>query len=160
MNDITNPKFFTAGDALFTVSSPKGDHYTFKITTNKDESTGQNKPTFVGLLTGPDNTASYTYMGILSHQSNLFNSNNPKNVWVPIDTNHSLCLTAKSRYTAETTPVKVVTWIIKRLNAGKALPEGYSVQHAGKCCCCGRTLTTPESITDGIGPICKEKHGW
>lgn len=28
----------------------------------------------------------------------------------------------------------------------------------GSCCCCGRLLTDPESIADGIGPVCKGKY--
>lgn len=28
----------------------------------------------------------------------------------------------------------------------------------GSCCCCGRLLTDPNSIADGIGPVCKDKH--
>ena len=30
----------------------------------------------------------------------------------------------------------------------------------GSCSCCGRTLTDPVSIANGIGPICQEKFGW
>lgn len=30
----------------------------------------------------------------------------------------------------------------------------------GACGVCGRTLTNPESITAGIGPICAGKQGW
>ncbi len=29
----------------------------------------------------------------------------------------------------------------------------------GRCCCCGRELTDPKSIEDGIGPICATKWG-
>ena len=32
-------------------------------------------------------------------------------------------------------------------------------KQTGKCCCCGRELTDPKSIEDGIGPICAEKWG-
>lgn len=28
----------------------------------------------------------------------------------------------------------------------------------GSCCCCGRLLTDPQSIADGIGPVCKGKY--
>jgi hypothetical protein len=30
---------------------------------------------------------------------------------------------------------------------------------SGNCYVCGRTLTVPESITDGIGPECKKRRG-
>ena len=33
-------------------------------------------------------------------------------------------------------------------------------QQIGSCGHCGRTLTNPESIERGIGPICAERMGW
>lgn len=30
----------------------------------------------------------------------------------------------------------------------------------GECSCCGRTLTDPESVRRGIGPICEGRFGW
>lgn len=30
----------------------------------------------------------------------------------------------------------------------------------GKCGVCGRTLTHPDSIASGIGPVCASKSGW
>lgn len=32
-------------------------------------------------------------------------------------------------------------------------------KQTGRCCCCGRELTDPESIANGIGPICAENWG-
>ena len=130
MNDIKNPKFFTAGRAVFTVDNGKGQHYTFRIGRRNE-----NQPLFVGLLTGPNNENSFTYLGIFKPETN------------------EIRLTAKSRYTDETLPVKVVRWAVKAVAANK-IPKGYSIQHAGKCCRCGRTLTTPESVNRGWGPEC------
>lgn len=31
-------------------------------------------------------------------------------------------------------------------------------QLTGACCCCGNLLTDPQSIADGIGPVCKRKY--
>jgi hypothetical protein len=130
MNDIKNPKFFSAGRAVFTVDNGKGTHYTFRIGRKNDT-----QPLFVSLLTGPDNENSFTYLGIFKPETN------------------EIRLTAKSRYTDETLPVKVVRWAVKSVAANK-IPEGYAIQHAGKCCRCGRTLTTPESVNRGWGPEC------
>lgn len=30
----------------------------------------------------------------------------------------------------------------------------------GRCGVCRRTLTDPDSIADGIGPVCRERQGW
>lgn len=136
MNEIKDKRFFSAGRAVFTVDNGKGQHYTYRIGHSKPE-----QPLFVGLLTGPNNEADYTYLGIYNPES------------------HQVRLTAKSRYTEETAPVKVIRWAIKQVVEGKPLPEGYSVKHEGKCCRCGRTLTTPESVERGIGPECWEKMG-
>ena len=41
-------------------------------------------------------------------------------------------------------------------------PLGSAVQYGrdtGICACCGRTLTDPQSIAAGIGPICQTKWG-
>lgn len=130
MNEIKNPKFFSAGRAVFTVDNGKGTHYTFRIGRKNDT-----QPLFVSLLTGPDNNNSFTYLGIFNPETN------------------EIRLTAKSRYTDETLPVKVVRWAVKAVVTNK-IPEGYAVQHAGKCCRCGRTLTTPESVNRGWGPEC------
>lgn len=40
-----------------------------------------------------------------------------------------------------------------------AAAKAYGLR-TGSCSCCGRTLTDPESIERGIGPICETKFGW
>lgn len=41
----------------------------------------------------------------------------------------------------------------------KKTAEAYGIA-SGKCCLCNRTLTDPESIARGIGPICAENFGF
>ena len=144
-NEITNKNFFTGGNAVFTVSNPAGDHYTYRISlpkTDRDGNPATDGPFFTGLLTGPDNTASYTYMGTL----------NPKTLVV--------YPTKASKLTPESKPWKVLAWALRVVGNGQAPPEGYAIQHEGKCCRCGRTLTTPKSIEIGIGPECARRSGW
>jgi Family of unknown function (DUF6011) len=45
--------------------------------------------------------------------------------------------------------------VIKACQAPEASAVAYG-QKFGICSCCGRTLTNPESIELGIGPICRE----
>jgi hypothetical protein len=134
-NQITDYKFFHGGKAIFTVSNPQGDHYTFKI-----HKPIKSAPFFVTLLTGPDNTQDYVYMGLFI----------PQHVEVR--------LTEKSKYKEDSTPVKVIRWAIKRVYEKKPFPQGYAIQHEGKCCRCGRMLTDNESIERGIGPECAKKE--
>jgi hypothetical protein len=42
-------------------------------------------------------------------------------------------------------------------------PRQAAIAHGkewGICCVCNRTLTDPESVANGIGPICAERFGW
>jgi hypothetical protein len=137
MNNINDIRFFEQGRAIFTVANNKGEHYTFRIGRSKPE-----QPLFVGLLTGPDNETNYTYMGVYE------------------PARHSVRLTAKSKYTPDSAPTKVVNWAIRQVAEKTVLPDGYSIQHEGKCCKCGRTLTDPTSISLGIGPECRSKVNW
>ena len=41
----------------------------------------------------------------------------------------------------------------------RAAAEAYGID-TGICCVCNATLTNEESISLGIGPICREKFGW
>jgi hypothetical protein len=131
INTITNPKFFFGGNATFTVHNASGDHYTFKAKKSKKA----NSPVFLSVLTGPNNEDSYTYAGILNQEG-------------------SVITTAKSRIAKDAKSVKVAQWAVKQVLKGVAMPEGYGIHHEGTCCRCGRTLTTPESVANGIGPEC------
>jgi hypothetical protein len=135
-------EFILAGKAIFTVEcngslSPK-PHYTFKV--RRKEATLQYPETvFVSLLTGSDNNSSYTYLGIL----------NP-------DTG-AIRLTAKSTYREDSYPVRLLNRILARIwNNEHAAYEaaGFATHHENRCCKCGKRLTTPASVTAGIGPEC------
>lgn len=125
--------FFFGGNAIFTVKNNKGVYYTFKITKAKDK----DDLFFAGLLTGSDNESSYTYMGLAIKNDPYF------------------VFTKKSNYTDYSKPVLVFKWALGIIKNQKKLPEGYGILHEGKCCKCGKTLTTPESILKGIGPKCE-----
>jgi hypothetical protein len=127
--------WITAGKAIFTIASPKGAHYTYRVLHH--EETGHYPETyFVSLLTGPSNEDDYTYLGILKPGTG------------------EVVLTLKSRYTAETVPVRVLRWALGRVWKDQPLPEGYRLHHEGRCGRCGRVLTVPQSIDSGYGPEC------
>ena len=56
--------FITAGHAIFTVSNPTGIRYTYRVM-HKEANNGYTEAYFVSLLTGPDNTEDYSYLGML-----------------------------------------------------------------------------------------------
>ncbi len=126
-------EFVLAGRAVFTVNNDKGDHYTFKVV--KKETASMGPIWFAMLLTGPDNTNDYTYMGC-------------------IDAQLGFRLTGKSKFKMDSVPVKVLVWTLRHVFMMLELPAGYKIHHEGKCGRCGRALTVPSSVESGIGPEC------
>lgn len=124
-----------AGKTTFTISNGKDEHYTFKVIQIQDYSRY-----IVKLLTGPDNSNSYTYLGM------LFNTD-----LKPVS------LTNKSKFTKSSKPYRVFCFAQSILGGITKLPKGYSILPSGTCFKCGRKLTTPESIKTGYGPICREQ---
>lgn len=131
-------EFVCAGKAILTVSNGKGEHFTYRVTRKENES--PRPPVyFVSLLTGPDNTSDYSYMGMLS------------------EFNGEVRLTRASRVTESAKSFKVINWAMRKVWAGDVLPEGYAIHHEGRCGRCGRPLTVPSSIESGFGPECITK---
>jgi hypothetical protein len=94
---------------------------------------------FVSLLTGPDNTSSYSYLGILDKAT------------------ADVRLTAKSKVNDTATSYKVLKRVLNLVwkNETKGITDaGFEVHHSGRCGACGRKLTHPESIKTGFGPEC------
>lgn len=137
---IADHRFFEGGHAYFSVKNAQDEHFTYRI--NSKENTDGTTVFFVALLTGPDNWANYTYMGMYSPETG------------------EIRLTRASRYAEDSTPVKVARWAVKIVRTQGAVPAGYSIRHNGKCCRCGRMLTDPTSIERGIGPECVKEVGW
>src|SRR5262245_44291802 len=109
--------FATAGKAIFTIE-PSAEflaqhadakpHYTFKIS-HKDAADGYPEAWFIKLLTGPDNTSSYSYLGMLDAKSG------------------AVKLTGKSRFGEKSQPVAILRRALARIWAG----EGAAIEAAG-----------------------------
>ena len=125
--------FMFGGSARFTLVSKKtGDRKTYRMKKSK----GVEPVYFAQLLTGPDNTADYTYLGFAKYgQSGLIpgRKGNP----------------AHPAYLA-------LNWTMNRLAQGE-MPEMLEFWHEGRCSACGRVLTDPVSIERGFGPECAAK---
>lgn len=135
-------RFMFAGNATFTLKSNKTDlHLTYKIVVSKDDRPHAKPVHFVYVLSGPNNSDDFTYVGMIKDlQAKGFE------------------LTAKSRFTAESRPVKAFIWYIDNLRRG-GISEMVELFHMGKCGRCSRPLTVPASIHTGLGPDCAEKAG-
>lgn len=118
--------YILAGHATFTIRNPQtGTRFTYTV----------KKPDvrpfyFVGLLSGPDNTADYEYLGVVDH--GVFR------------------LTAKSHVSATAPSAQAFEWLSRHWE-----DDRVEVWHEGRCGRCGRRLTVPESIESGIGPVCE-----
>jgi ribosomal protein L31 len=141
IEDIKN--FIFAGNAIFTIESTKtGKWFTFEINKPKDN----DHLFFVGILRGPDNTSSYSYIGIVSDRDG---------------SGFRFIQTAKSKFTKvdekgnreDSTCVKAFKFFFNNLMKNNVHPE-MSFYHMGYCAKCGRALSTPESVSRGIGPVC------
>lgn len=146
---MINATFITAGRATFTVEPTvkfcevqnAKPHYTFKVSRKDSTYSRSGYVYFVSLLSGPDNTSDYTYLGLLEE-------------------NGDVRLTAKSAFGEDTNPVKIVRRVVKALFEGRGeqiVAAGWKVHHEGACGRCGRALTVPQSIESGIGPECAKK---
>lgn len=145
-------RYIMGGNSTFTLVSKKtGQRFTYKVksaTKDRDKywSTGnQDKSTyFVNLLTGPDNDNSYQYIGMLKQE---------------FDGSYRFTETAKSKARKGSPSFDAFAYVWNSIEIGCQFPSQVEFWHEGSCCICGRKLTVPESVADGIGPECKGKVG-
>lgn len=140
--------FVLAGDAVFTIEVPaefqKGDvkpWYTYRV--QRKEADGQYPEAFfVKLLTGPENTRDFTYLGKLDPYTS------------------ETKVTARSQFAQDSFPVRLLNRLLARVwscDHDAYRKHGFKLHHEGRCGRCGRRLTVPSSVESGIGPEC-EKH--
>lgn len=144
-------EFFLGGHATFTVSLGNKfqsthqecpDHYTYQIT--KKPSNAGGWIYFVSLLYGPQNTHDFSYIGVLDSKLGKMHCS------------------AKSAANEDSWPVKILNRVLARVWGGehdKIFEAGWGLNHCDQCARCGRTLTTEESVSRGIGPECWKKMG-
>ena len=122
-------KFMFAGKSIFTFLNTKtGNRFTYKIKQAKDSNLF-----FVSVLTNPD---VYTYIGTC----------------VEGNYKHG----KKSVISTESQSVKVFDFMLSKLKTDN-LPDFLELWHEGFCGKCGRRLTVPSSILNGLGPDCIKK---
>lgn len=127
--------FILGGKSIFTVRNVvTGNRFTYKLTRKKSLKEGDDDVVFVKVLSRPDNTSDYTFIGT------IFGGTTYK---------HS----TKSPFGSDAMSSKAIDWLVRN---AKSLPENVEVWHEGKCARCGRKLTVPESIRSGFGPECSK----
>lgn len=114
----------------FTVKSvATGEHRTYRVRTQDQDSRFAPGKRVIGILTGPDNTNDYLNFGFVTEKG--------IEVW-------------SRQSTKFAQHAKMLTNMLANVLTGK-----IEVYAETKCRVCNRTLTTPESVKSGIGPICE-----
>lgn len=145
-NAISHSKaldFMRAGKAIMTIQSKEsGKHFTFRFATPKhnEEDTEdlvklKDLPVWVSVLTHGDNTGNYAFIGTIFGKRFYHGK--------------------KSRISKDAQSVKAFDFWFRMLIANVEINlNKIELYHEGVCMCCGRKLTTPDSIDQGVGPIC------
>lgn len=129
--------YLTAGNATFTLESTKlNKRHTYKVYHRKDDKCKDRY--IVKLMYGSDNESDYKFIGIYYADTGVYKSQAPSD--------------NKPMYD------KMFASFVGMLhNHTKPWFNNCLFHKSGKCACCGRKLTTPESIERGVGPECYEK---
>ena len=128
--------FILGGNAILTCSNPEKDtHITFHITKSDIRDNLFN----VSVLVSPE---VYQFMGTINvHPTQLYYHH------------------TTSKIGTDAVSCKTIKWLILKINSLDYQSLGKAkFYHEGKCCVCGRSLTTPESVKNGIGPECSKKY--
>lgn len=132
--------FMLAGNAHVTFQSRRtGTRFTYRIRAAKprgsDHADSLFGTHFVSVLTGPDNGASYEYLGCIFNQKMYSHGR-------------------KSHIAANAPSAVAFMWVWRKLSGGEMHPE-LGIWHEGRCGRCSRRLTDPTSISLGLGPKCR-----
>lgn len=118
-----------------------GEHRTFYVRTQKADAKFAPGARVAALLTGSDNDSDSSYQGF------GFVNNDGIRVW---SSKRGTVAGKKSSWEwyAE------MLWSLAVDGGASEFAEKYSLLMEGRCVKCNRTLTEPESIRTGIGPVC------
>jgi hypothetical protein len=141
-------------NGLYTVQNTRTqEHRTFAIRTQKEDSRFAPGRRVLSLLTGPDNEKSYRGFAFLDDRKDV-----PQ---------FYLWMRFKSRpaFIHYANMMKVAVYAVSNPSPGERplFQYGnsvYSVALSKRCLRCNRTLTTPDSLTRGVGPECAAVLGF
>jgi len=130
-------QFVKGGNAFFTIVNPESKgRFTYRVSRTEDKD-GKMSPWFVSVLTGPDNWTNYRYVGHMFANGEYIHGR-------------------KSKISPDAPSAKAIKWFLNSITSQKQL-DRIEFWHEGKCGVCGRKLTVPKSIENGIGPVCEGK---
>lgn len=132
--------YVLAGRATFTLHSRRTNrHITYRVNRRFDDEADRSRRYLdewdVSCMTGTDNTSSYSPMGRIDS---------------------SRAFTVAGSFGAED-PAALAFRFMLELAKRHQGHSNLGVWHHGRCGCCARDLTVPDSIERGIGPVCAAK---
>lgn len=136
--------YVIGGNATFTIKSPSGRRFTYKMIKSIHSDTY-----LIKLLQGDDNTKDYHTIGRY-YPTCKDGATIPSIYW----TKQSYFITYKDEYDPTYHKAGIQALL---LHTDFFLEKGCEFYKSNRCAKCGRLLTTPESILDGFGPHCKRK---
>ena len=142
IESTTLPNLFFAGRALLTfVNTDTKNHITVKVKQMKDRDDRSKKlPIYsLSIRMNGDGENGYVFAGSLFKDT--------------------LRIKWGKEVVPHSTITKISEWLIGLVKNPQLVAPNLQMFHEGICCCCGRTLTNPESIVAGIGPECR-KHSF
>lgn len=169
--DLSSSAGMLRFNGTFTVTSPSGEHRTFRVRTLKSQSSESGTHRSVELLTGPDNETTYTAFGFIIPRRHVdrvghaivlhpgrsgglpgvaYKPSTAREWFEGAYPNHEPRLNEWQRYAATLADLDA--------RNGRLAAAGFRVLVAGVCRRCNRKLTVPESIESGIGPECAAKE--
>lgn len=127
-------------NGTYTVESARsGEHRTFSIRTQPDDSKFAPGQRVIALLTGSDNERDYTPFGFVDdHRIAVWSSKRGK----------------QGKRSSYEFFARLIWSLATRGEESKAREAGYTLLVEGRCLICNRRLTDPTSIRTGLGPVC------
>ena len=119
-------------------NNDRNTHLTFKSYRPKGWTV--ESPVLISLMTGTDNSSDFGFIGSINKHG--FFKVSPK------------AKVAKDRLEVAS---RSLVWLLTKLRNETEFPEAFEFKGANTCCRCARKLTNPDSIDDGMGPICRKK---
>jgi len=136
----TIKEFILGGIATFTIRSKvTQSRFTYRARLAPRQGDAE-RPYFVSVLRGEDNTGDYAYLGCIWPKSGRYVHGK------------------KSRIPGISLSALAFRWLWRQLSADEPDLSEMEFFHAGTCARCGRLLTVPESIQSGWGPVCAKER--
>jgi hypothetical protein len=130
--------FIKAGNAQFTVHNDKDEHYTFGVRKKEDRFRPGQFVYFASVRSGTNYGRRFEYLGVYSP---LHNTVHPGR-----------------EVKKEDKHLAILNWSLRVVIGNAKLPDGYGIEHVGKCGQCGKKLTDPLSMAYGFGTSCIHDH--